>query len=137
MTSIIEAKNGMKEIAAKALAVTKDDSLTNAEKMTNLDALTLESKGFSDSISIHEAANRLLSGGEASAESKSEERSETRGFARQVVESSGYKAMRSGVTQFSQIEVKVATTIDEGIIPAFSGGSGLAGQLNIRTKPRD
>ena len=128
MTSIIEAKNGMKEIAAKALAVTKDDTLSNAEKMTSLDALQLESKGHSDTISIHEAANRLMSGGEASAEAKSEERRENRGFARQVVDSDGYKSVRSGSAQFGQIEVKA--TIDEGIIPAFSGGSGLAGQLN-------
>jgi hypothetical protein len=32
--------------------------------------------------------------------------------------------------QGRQVDVKVAATIDEGIIPAYSGGAGLAGQLN-------
>jgi HK97 family phage major capsid protein len=38
--------------------------------------------------------------------------------------------MVAGKAKAGQVDVKVAATIDEGIIPAYSGGAGLAGQLN-------
>jgi HK97 family phage major capsid protein len=130
MSSLIEAKNGMRDLGTKAAAVTADSSLSNAEKMTRLEALAVDLKGYSDTVAVHDAASRLMVGGESAAESKGAEAVETRGFARQVIDSDGYKSMQNGSSRFSQVEVKVAATIDEGIIPAFSGGSGLAGQLN-------
>ncbi|TFB96530.1 MULTISPECIES: phage major capsid protein [unclassified Cryobacterium] len=129
MTSVIEAQSGIANVGVKAKNVQADSTLTNAEKMTRLDALTLEAKGFKDAIAIHDAANRLMGGAEAAPEAKSEQHVETRGFARQVIDSAAYKSMLSG-SRFAQIDVKAAATIDEGIIPAFSGGAGLAGQLN-------
>ncbi|MBC7594524.1 MAG: phage major capsid protein [Kineosporiaceae bacterium] len=129
MTSVIEAQSGIANVGVKAKNVQADSTLTNAEKMTRLDALTLEAKGFKDAIAIHDAANRLMGGAEAAPEAKSVEHVETRGFARQVIDSAAYKSMIAG-SRFAQIDVKAAATIDEGIIPAFSGGAGLAGQLN-------
>jgi HK97 family phage major capsid protein len=128
MANVIEAKRLMAELGTKAQAVVSDDSLSNAEKKTRLDGYAEDLKGYSDTVSIHEQAQRLMVGGEAAPEAKdAESRAETRGFARQVIESSGYKSMMNDGVQ--GVQVKIATTIDEGIIPAFSGGSGLAGTL--------
>lgn len=54
---------------------------------------------------------------------------EMRSFARQITDSDDYKAMVSGKAKAGSVDVKVAATIDEGIIPAYSGGAGLGGQL--------
>jgi HK97 family phage major capsid protein len=131
MTSIIEAKNGMRTLALKAKDTVNDDALTNVEKKNILDKIDADLKEFSDTISVHEHAQRLMVGGESADEVKSiEERAETRSFGRQVTDSAAYKSMQGGGATFGQVEIKAAATIDEGIIPAFSGGSGLAGQLN-------
>jgi HK97 family phage major capsid protein len=127
MANVIEAKRAMADLGTKAQAVLADDTLSNAEKKTRLDGYAEDLKGFSDTVALHEQAKRLMSGGESAPEAKSEERGETRSFARQVIESNGYKSMMNDGVQ--GVQVKVAATIDEGIIPAFSGGSGLAGQL--------
>jgi HK97 family phage major capsid protein len=128
MANVIEAKRLMAELGTKAQAVVSDDSLSNAEKKTRLDGYAEDLKGYSDTVSIHEQAQRLMSGGDAAPEAKTaSNRGETRGFAQQVIESAGYKSMMNDGVQ--GVQVKVAQTIDEGIIPAFSGGSGLAGQL--------
>lgn len=128
MSAVIEAKRSMADLGTKAQAVIADATLTNAEKKTRLDAYQADLKGFSDTIALHEQAARLIGGGEAPAEAKAAERGEHRSFAKQVLESAGYKSMLSGAHGAS-VEVKAAATIDEGIIPAFSGGAGLAGQL--------
>lgn len=130
MSAMLEAKTAMRQLAKKADEVVKDADLTNAEKKTSLDAIEADLKTHSDVISMHEQAQRLIAGGESAPESKStEEPAETRGFARQVIESDGYKSMISGQSKGTTVDVKAATTIDEGIIPAFSGGAGIGGQL--------
>ncbi|NNC10691.1 phage major capsid protein [Planctomonas sp. JC2975] len=128
MSAVIEAKRAMAELGTKARQVVNDESLTNAEKKTRLDAYQEELKGYSETIAVHEQAQRLLSGGDAAPEATAPT-VERRSFAQQVVESDGYKSMISKGVQGVQIEVKAAATIDEGIIPTFSGGAGLAGQL--------
>jgi hypothetical protein len=65
MSSFIEAKRALNEIAAKALAVTKNATLTNTEKMASLEALRIESKRHQDAIAIHDQSNRLMVGGES------------------------------------------------------------------------
>lgn len=129
MSAVIEAKRAMADLGTKAQEVLKDSTLTNAEKKTRLDAYQADLKGHSDTIALHEQAARLIGGGEApAAEVKAAERGESRSFAKQVLESDGYKSMLSG-SHGASVEVKAAATIDEGIIPAFNGGAGLAGQL--------
>ena len=63
--SIIESKRALTEIAAKALVVSKNNTLTNAEKMNRLEALGLESKRHQDTLGISAQAGRLMVGGDA------------------------------------------------------------------------
>jgi len=130
MSAVIEAKRAMATLGTKAQEVIKDDTLTNAEKKTRLDQYQADLKGFSDTIALHEQAARLIGGAEAPAEAevKAASKGEYRSFAKQVIESGAYKSMLSGA-HGATVEVKAAATIDEGIIPAFNGGAGLAGQL--------
>src|SRR5213076_282356 len=131
MSAVIEAKTAMRTLAAKAQDVVKYDSLSNAEKKTSLDKIEADIKGHSDTIAMHEQAKRLVSGADAAPEEKStEQRAEVKPFAQQVLESDAYKNVASKNTMAAAVELKVAATIDEGIIPAYSGGAGLAGQLN-------
>jgi HK97 family phage major capsid protein len=127
MSAVIEAKRAMAELGTKAQAVVADDTLTNAEKKTRLDQYQADLKAHSDTIALHEQAARLIGGAEE-AEVKDAPKGENRSFAKQVLDSAAYKSMLSGA-HGATVEVKAAATIDEGIIPAFSGGSGLAGQL--------
>jgi HK97 family phage major capsid protein len=126
--NVIEAKNGMRNLAAKAKETVDDTALTNVEKKTILDKIDVDLKEFSDTIANHEHAQRLMAGGESAPEAKSEQ-AEHKSFSQQVIESAQYKSMVNGSARFGSVEVKVAATIDEGIIPAYSGGAGLAGQL--------
>lgn len=131
--SIIDAKRSMAELATKAQAVLTDDTLTQTEKMARLDKYSEDTKTFSDEISLHEKANRLISGAESAIDAKADEagmsKVERRSFARQVIESDAYLKMVAGESKVGSVDVKAATTIDEGIIPAFSGGAGIGGQL--------
>jgi len=131
MSAVIEAKRAMAELGTKANAVVADATLTNAEKKTRLDAYTADLKGFAETISLHEQASRLIGGGEAAPEAKSAEAGApaARSFGRHIVDSDGYKSMLNGQSKGVQVEVKAAATIDEGTIPTFNGGSGVAGQL--------
>lgn len=130
MSAVIDAKRAMAELGTKAQEVLKDATLTNAEKKTRLDGYQADLKGHSDTIALHEQASRLIGGGEAPAETEVKAaRGENRSFASQILESGAYKSMISGGAMAGSVEVKAAATIDEGIIPAFNGGSGLGGQL--------
>lgn len=128
MPSLIEAKNGMRDLATKAQAVLADDTLTQAEKMTRLDAYQVDLKGFSDTVAVHEKANHLMSGGDAAPETKATT-ADNRSFGQRVIDSDGYKSMMSGQSKGVTVDIKAAGTIDEGVIPAFSGGAGMGGQL--------
>lgn len=130
MPNVIEAKRLMAELGTKAKEVLADDSLTNAEKKTRLDQYQEDLKSYSDTIALHEQAQRLVAGGESAPEAKADEqRADRRSFAQQVVESDSYKAVKAG-THSAGITIKAtANTIDEGTMPTYSGGSGEAGQL--------
>jgi HK97 family phage major capsid protein len=129
MSAVIEAKRAMAELGSKASAVVADATLTNAEKKTRLDQYQADLKSHSDTIALHEQAARLIGGGEAAPEVKAAERNENRSFGRSIVDSDGYKSMLNGQSKGVAVEVKAANTIDEGIIPAYSGGAGQGGQL--------
>lgn len=130
MSGVIEAKRAMAELGTKAQEVVNDSSLTNAEKKSRLDKYQEDLKGYSDTISLHEQAQRLMSGGETAAEAKSEQQPAVRkGFGTHIIESDGYKSMLNGQSKGVVVDVKAVNTIDEGIIPAFSGGAGQGGQL--------
>jgi len=60
MSSIIEAKNGMRTLAKKAKDTVSDPSLTNAEKKTILDQVQKDIDSHAETISIHEQAQRLM-----------------------------------------------------------------------------
>jgi HK97 family phage major capsid protein len=69
-------------------------------------------------------------GGESADDAKDgAEQAVTKSFGRQVVDSDGYKSMIGGQSKGVTVELKAAATIDEGVIPAYSGGAGLGGQL--------
>ena len=130
MSSVIEAKNGMRVLATKAKDTVSDDSLTNAEKKNVLDQIQKDIDSFAETISIHEQAQRLMVGGESAPDAKGgTEQAIIKSFGRQVVDSDGYKSMLNGQSKGVTVELKVAGTIDEGVIPAFSGGAGMGGQL--------
>ena len=130
MSSVIEAKNGMRTLAKKAKDTVSDSALTNAEKKTILDQVDVDLKEFAATISVHEQAQRLMVGGESADDAKSEvEQAVTKSFSRQVIDSDSYKSMVGGQSKVGTVEIKAAATIDEGVIPAYSGGAGLAGQL--------
>lgn len=130
MSAVLEAKTAMRSLAAKAQQVVQNADLTQAEKKTTLDAIEADIKGYAETISLHEQANRLMQGGETAPEAKSvQEQEQRRSFGQYVVESDGYKSMLNGQSKGVTVDIKVAGTIDEGTIPAFSGGGGLGGQL--------
>lgn len=131
MSAVLEAKTAMRQLATKAQEVVVDASMTQAEKQTRLDQIEADIKGYATTIAQHEQAQRLAVGGETAPGEKStdDERPQYKGFGREVVESDGYKSMINGQSKGVTVDVKAATTIDEGIIPAFSGGAGLGGQL--------
>lgn len=131
MSAVIEAKRAMSELGTKAQEVLKDSTLTNAEKKTRLDAYQTDLKSHSDTIALHEQAARLIGGGEAPAETKAAESGAPSklSFGQSIVGSDGYKSMLNGQSKGVAVEVKAANTIDEGIIPAYSGGAGQGGQL--------
>lgn len=130
MSAVIDAKRAMAELGNKAQDVLKDANLTNAEKKSRLDAYQVDLKSHADTIALHEQASRLIGGGEAAPEVKSApEGADRRSFGRSIVDSDGYKSMLNGQSKGVAVEVKAANTIDEGIIPAFSGGAGQGGQL--------
>lgn len=129
MSAVIEAKRAMAALGTKAQEVVADGTLTNAEKKTRLDAYQEDLKGYSDTIALHEQAQRLISGGESAPDAKDAGQAENRSFGAQVVQSDGYKSMLNGQSKGVSVDVKAAATIGEGTVPAFSGGDGLAGQL--------
>jgi HK97 family phage major capsid protein len=129
MSAVIEAKTAMRTLATKAQEVVKDDSLTNAEKKTNLDNIEADIKSTptpSPCTSRPSASCPVASrpGGEVTGAGAARGKS----FAQQVIESDGYKSMVSGQSK-GHGRRQGRATIDEGIIPAFSGGAGLGGQL--------
>jgi HK97 family phage major capsid protein len=130
MSAVDDAKRGMAELGTKAQRVLADDSLSLAEKKNRLDAYQADLKSYSETISLHEQAKRLVSGADVAPEEKAVDAPvQHRSLGGQVVNSAAYKSLITGQSKAASVDIKAATTIDEGIIPAFSGGAGIGGQL--------
>lgn len=142
MSALLEAKTAMRQLAKKAQEIVVDDTLTQAEKKTAIDQIEVDIKGHSETIALHEKAQRLISGGESTDDQRGdrdEAPARAKSFAEQIVESEAYKSVRGAIQGGSRhsaalelpngFGAKAAATVDEGTIPNFSGGSGLGGQL--------
>lgn len=136
MSAVIEAKRQMAELGTKAQAVAEDSSLSAAEKMTRLDAYSVDLKSYSDTIAIHEKAQALMVGGEAAPEAKSTAPSAGhKSIGRQIIESAAFKnaAAAEQGSRFSyaaEIGTK-AVTVDEGTTIANGQLNGAAGVLAL------
>ncbi len=136
MSAVIEAKRAMADLGTKAQAVLEDSTLSPAEKMTRLDQYQVDLKSYSDTISIHEKAQSLMSGGEAAPEAKSTDPAAgNKSIGRQIIESAAFKnAASSKGSRFSfntEIGTKAAVTVDEGTVIANGQLNGAAGVLAL------
>jgi HK97 family phage major capsid protein len=138
MTSVIEAKNGMRSLAAKAAETVSDEKLTNAEKKNLLDGYLVDQKAYSETISVHEQAQRLMAGGEAAPEAKGGETEVlTRTLGQEIINSSVFKDARASSAKggrysfSSEIGTKVAGTVDEGTTISNGQLAGAAGVLSL------
>lgn len=129
MSAVLEAKTAIRQLANQANEVVKDATLTQAEKQERLDKFDADIKSHETTIKQYEQVERMVGGADAAPEERSDAPAHAKSFAEQVVESDVYKAVASKSTHGAAIEVKTVNTIDEGIIPAFSGGAGQGGQL--------
>jgi HK97 family phage major capsid protein len=109
-------------------ALVLDETRPWSDKRDEYDKREADIKAVIEQRNAQKAVDGDPFGGRPAAEEQPT--GETRSFGRQVVDSDDYKAMVAGKAKAGQVDVKVAATIDEGIIPAYSGGAGLAGQLN-------
>jgi HK97 family phage major capsid protein len=129
MSAVLEAKTAMRQLATQAQEVVKDASLTQAEKQERLDKFDADIKVHETTIKQHEQVERMVGGADATPEERSDAPVRAKSFAEQVVESDAYKNVVAKQAQSAAVDVKTVNTIDEGIIPAFSGGAGQGGQL--------
>ena len=131
--SLISAKATMRELATKAQAVVGDDSLTGAEKKTSLDLIDADIKSAKEEIDLHNRMALLMAGAESGEGdeqvAKAAHEESTKSVGQLVIGSPEYKDALQRKNKAMVLELKAAATIDEGIIPAFSGGAGLGGQL--------
>jgi HK97 family phage major capsid protein len=131
MSAVIEAKNAMRDLGAKAQAVVADDTLSLAEKKSRLDDYSADLKKFQDTVSVHEAANRLMAGGE-SAPAAAEASMGRKSIGAQIVESAAFKSAAEARGQrFSYSAELKAATVDEGTTIANGQLNGAAGVLSL------
>jgi HK97 family phage major capsid protein len=133
MPSIKQLEDQARALAADQKKLITEDTRDWSEKQEEHDKRAADLKSVIDQRNALKAVDRDPFDGAdpASSEEKSTDVPiEQRSFGRQVTDSPDYKAMVAGQAKAGTVDVKVAATIDEGIIPAYSGGAGLAGQLN-------
>ncbi|MBT1001185.1 phage major capsid protein [Paenarthrobacter sp. DKR-5] len=65
MSNTIEARRAIAELATKSQAILKNNRLSNVEKKTALDGLTIELKQHQETLKLHDEAKRLMVGGSA------------------------------------------------------------------------
>jgi len=65
MRNIIETKNAMRDLAVKVQATVANKDLSNAQKKEVLDQVDIDMKGHQADIAAHQAAQRLMIGGDA------------------------------------------------------------------------
>ncbi|MEO8889198.1 MAG: phage major capsid protein [Jatrophihabitantaceae bacterium] len=141
--SLITAKAQMAACATKAQAAVENPDLTNAEKRTILENLDVDIKSAAEEIELIKKMNTLMTGGDTD-QGDGDPTGATppqqlhKSFGEEIVTSPAYLAavMQSkSAARFSQTlnlgeaDTKAAAVITEGTIPAYSGGSGMGGQL--------
>lgn len=129
MPSIKQLEDQGRALAEDQKTLVNDDPRAWSEKRDEYDNRDKDIKAVMEQLAAQKAVNGDPFGGRPAAEEQAPTR-ETRSFGRQITDSEDYKAMVAGKAKAGTVDVKVAATIDEGIIPAYSGGAGLAGQLN-------
>jgi HK97 family phage major capsid protein len=128
MPSIKQIEEQTRSLIADQKALVADESREWSDKKDEHDRRDADIKALLEQHKAHKAVDGdPFAGNEDTAPAP---KVEARSFAQQVVESDDYKRMVDGKAKQGRVDVKVAATIDEGIIPAYSGGAGLAGQLN-------
>lgn len=65
MSSVLFAKNAMRDLATKAAETVNNPRLSNAQKKSILDKIEVDIKEHAQTINIHESAGRLMVGGSA------------------------------------------------------------------------
>jgi HK97 family phage major capsid protein len=129
MPTIKQLEDQGRALAEDQKNLVLDDTRPWSDKRDEYDRRDADIKSVLEQVAAQKAVDGDPFGGRAD-QSPEAPVAETRSFGRQVVDSADYKAMVAGKAKAGQVDVKVAATIDEGIIPAYSGGAGLAGQLN-------
>ena len=132
MSGVIEAKNAMRDLGTKAQAVVDDATLSLSEKKLRLENLQTEMKSYNDTISVHEAAKRLVDGAETAPEAVAGRSFKSLGG--EIVDSAAFKsavASRGGRFSYST-EIKTANPVNEGT--AISNGQ-LNGQAGVLALP--
>jgi HK97 family phage major capsid protein len=136
--SLATAREGIKKLAVEAKSVMDSESLSVAEKAAKIEALEADLKSYSDEVSLHEQANRLLSGGETADDAKEAPKSAVvKSVGQQIVESDAYKTATDTLAKagrFSttmELGTKTAGTIAEGTTISGSFLNGNAGTLAL------
>lgn len=132
--NVLEAKNVMGNLAAKAKAIAEDATISNTEKKSALDALDVDMKEASLVIGV-ELQAKALSDASGSAQNFTSEAKSVNGermpilsIGQQIIASDEYKSIRSGEKKsFSHgINIKTVNTITEGSAIANGYLNGLA-----------
>lgn len=132
--SMQTAKDGMRDLAVKAQAVVADETKSFADRRTELDKIEVDIKAFSDEIAVYEQAQRLSGGGDTAPDAQTKQTdngTQVKSLARQVVESDAYQSFAKGVGQRSfSCEVKTVNTVGEGAtfangFPVGQGGAAV------------
>jgi HK97 family phage major capsid protein len=136
METLIEAKRLMATLGTKAEEVLKDDTLDMAEKQLRFDALDADLKKYSETITLHETAKRLMGSGESTVDAKGVDTdTAVKTLGRRIVESDAYKnavSAKGGKYSFStEIDTKTAVTVDEGTTIANGQLNGAAGVMAL------
>jgi HK97 family phage major capsid protein len=142
MSPVLEARATMRACALKAKDVIADTTMTNAEKMTKLDALDADMTKATETIDLYERAARMCKGADASEQERHEVEHIGRSLGAQVIASTEYKDAAAAISgelggrkRFGQtVELKTTPpappVMTEGTTPNVGGFlDGTAGPL--------
>lgn len=150
-TALTEAKDKVRELSTKALAIVEDPKITAAEKKTALDPLEADIKHWTDEVqALDHIENKrkefLAATGQDVEQAAAENQNAARdSIGKQFVNASGYKSMcEKGFTgNFRSGEVSLKTQLSEGTVGAPGPGyqpaniqpTILPGVVDIRFQP--
>jgi HK97 family phage major capsid protein len=138
MTTLNEAKNKVRELSKKGLAVAESKTLTFAEQKTALDPIEADIKQWMEEIKdlefVEEKRKSFMAGaGNPIEEAGAEIKSGALTIGQQFVQSKGYKDMvRTGLKgSFKSGDVEIKTTLTEGTPGAPGPGFTPTGQPTV------